>query len=59
VIALLTWGLSDRYTWLAKDKDRPRRDGLPPRPLPLDAQLNRKLAWQAIARSVANCPKRP
>jgi endo-1,4-beta-xylanase len=59
VIALLTWGLSDRYTWLTKDKDRPRRDGLPPRPLPLDAQLNRKLAWQAIARSVANCPKRP
>jgi endo-1,4-beta-xylanase len=58
VIAVLTWGLSDRYTWLAKDKDRPRRDGLPPRPLPLDAQLNRKLAWNAIARSVAHCPKR-
>jgi endo-1,4-beta-xylanase len=57
VTAVLTWGLSDRYTWIAKDKPRP--DKLPVRPLPLDAQLNRKLAWNAIARSIDNCPKRP
>jgi endo-1,4-beta-xylanase len=56
VIAVLTWGLSDRYTWIAKDK--PRSDGLPVRPLPLDAQLNRKLAWNAIARSFDHTPKR-
>jgi endo-1,4-beta-xylanase len=56
VIAILTWGLSDRYTWLAKD--HPRSDHLSVRPLPLDEQLQRKLAWNAIARSFDHCPKR-
>jgi endo-1,4-beta-xylanase len=56
VIAVLTWGLSDRYTWLTKGN--PRSDGLPVRPLPLDANLKRKLAWNAIARSLDRCPKR-
>lgn len=49
VIAVLTWGLSDRYTWLSKFA--PRKDGAPVRPLPLDAQLKRKLTWNAIARA--------
>ena len=49
VIGVMTWGLSDRYTWLSSY--RPRQDGLSVRPLPLDANLNRKLAWNAIARS--------
>ncbi len=48
VIAVLTWGLSDQYTWRSK---WPRGDGNPVRPLPLDAQMNRKLAWNAIARA--------
>jgi len=56
VIAVLTWGLSDRYTWLSKYQ--PRKDHAPVRPLPLDAQLNRKLAWNAIARAFDNAPKR-
>ncbi|WP_199755827.1 endo-1,4-beta-xylanase [Chroococcidiopsis cubana] len=56
VIAVLTWGLSDRYTWLSKYQ--PRKDRAPVRPLPLDAQLNRKLAWNAIGRAFDNAPKR-
>jgi len=48
-IAVITWGLSDRYTWL-KDTAR-RQDGMTVRPLPLDSKMNRKLPWNAIARS--------
>lgn len=56
VIAVLTWGLSDRFTWLSSFA--PREDGSPLRPLPLDAQLKRKLAWNAIARAFDKAPKR-
>ncbi|HEY9770739.1 MAG TPA: endo-1,4-beta-xylanase [Coleofasciculaceae cyanobacterium] len=55
VVAVATWGLSDRYTW-TKDKLRP--DGTFQRPLPLDARLNRKLAWKAIAHAFDNAPRR-
>jgi endo-1,4-beta-xylanase len=54
VIAVLTWGLSDRYTWLSKSEKR--EDNTPVRPLPLDANFNRKLVWNAIARSLDNAP---
>lgn len=57
VIAVLTWGLSDRYTWLAGF--RPRSDGAAPRPLPLDALLHRKPAWSAIASAFDQAPSRP
>lgn len=56
VIAVLTWGLSDRYTWLSEYQ--PRRDGAKVRPLPLDANFKRKLAWNAIARAFDNAPQR-
>lgn len=56
VIAVLTWGLSDQYTW--RSKFSPRRDGAPVRPLPLDVQLRRKLAWNAIARAFDRAPLR-
>lgn len=56
VIAVMTWGLSDRYTWLSKQ--RPRTDGTPVRSLPLDAQLKRKLAWNGMARAFDQAPKR-
>ena len=56
VIGVLTWGLSDRYTWLSNH--RPRADGLPVRPLPLDRDLNRKPAWYAIAKAFDNAPNR-
>lgn len=56
VTTVTTWGLSDRYTWLSEFF--PRIDGLAVRPLPLDADLNRKLAWNAIARAFDNAPVR-
>lgn len=56
VIAVLTWGLSDRYSWLSEFK--PREDGLPVRPLPLDVDLQPKLAWNAIARAFDQAPQR-
>ena len=56
VIAVLTWGLSDRYSWLSEFHRR--SDGLPVRPLPLDAQLKPKLAWNAIARAFDSAPNR-
>jgi endo-1,4-beta-xylanase len=56
VIAVLTWGLSDRYTWLSRFARR--EDGLSVRPLPLDASFNRKPAWNAIARAFDAAPSR-
>jgi endo-1,4-beta-xylanase len=43
---VLTWGLSDRYTWLRTRS--PRSDGLPPRPLPYDEDLQPKRARRAL-----------
>lgn len=56
VIAVLTWGLSDKYTWLAAEGQRP--DGAPVRPLPLDAANRRKFAWNALARAFQSAPAR-
>ncbi|MBE9046173.1 endo-1,4-beta-xylanase [Pleurocapsales cyanobacterium LEGE 10410] len=50
VIAVITWGLSDRYTWLKKF--RPRDDGAYVRPLPLDRDLQPKLAWKTLAHAL-------
>ncbi len=44
--AILTWGLSDRYTWVPIYFTRP--DGMPNRPLPLDADLRRKPLFDVI-----------
>lgn len=44
--AVLTWGLSDRYTWVPIYFKR--RDGMPNRPLPLDAELKRKPLFDVI-----------
>jgi endo-1,4-beta-xylanase len=51
VKAVLTWCLSDRDSWL--QSFRPRKDGLPQRPLPFDAQLNPKPAFFALRDSLA------
>ena len=56
VDTVVTWGLSDRYTWLSWFA--PREDGTAVRPLPYDDQLNRKLAWSAIAQAFVDAPKR-
>jgi len=44
--AILTWGLSDRYTWVPIYFKR--ADGMPNRPLPLDADLKRKPLFDVI-----------
>ena len=44
--AILTWGLSDRYTWVPTYFKR--RDGMPNRPLPLDADFRRKPLFDVI-----------
>lgn len=54
VIAVITWGLSDRYSYLSEFKPRP--DGKPVRPLPLDTNLKPKLAWNGIMRAFNSIP---
>lgn len=49
VIGVLTWGLSDRYTWLSKFSPRPDKAAV--RPLPFDTAMKPKLAWYAMARA--------
>lgn len=56
VLGVLTWGLSDRRSWL--NQDLPRDDKLAQRPLPLDADLKRKPMWAAIAAAFDAAPMR-
>jgi endo-1,4-beta-xylanase len=44
--AILTWGLTDRYTWVPTYFRR--ADGMPNRPLPLDADFHRKPFFDVI-----------
>ncbi len=53
---IITWGLTDRYTWLASI--HPRRDGLPVRPLPYDSNFIPKPAWEAIHQALEMAPQR-
>ena len=59
-VAVITWGLSDRYTWLvpASARSFARRDGLPGRPLPFDAEFRPKPAYFAILRAFEQATKR-
>lgn len=50
VSAVLTFGLSDRYTWL--EQAYPRRDGRARRPLPFDRRLAPTDTLRALARSL-------
>ncbi len=56
VIAVITWGLSARYTWLTAYA--PRADGQPLRPLPYDSDLRPTAAWQALATAFERAPAR-
>ena len=61
VKVLVTWGLSDRHSWIVRGEvahDASRKDGLPSRPLPFDAALTPKPAWTAIAQALQNAPSR-
>jgi endo-1,4-beta-xylanase len=56
VKAVMTFGLSDRYTWL--EEDYPREDKAPRRPLPFDDKLRPKLAHHALRRSLRDARDR-
>ncbi|HEY2802657.1 MAG TPA: endo-1,4-beta-xylanase [Actinomycetota bacterium] len=56
VVSLMTFGLSDRYTWLQEDYPRP--DGARRRPLPFDAQLRPKPAFKALQSELSTAPMR-
>ena len=49
VIAVLTWGITDKYTWLNGEDSR--KDGVPERPLPFDAELRAKPAVGAMRQA--------
>ena len=57
VIALLTWGITDRYTWL--NGEDARKDKLPERCLPFDADLRPTLAYPAEVAAIQASPSRP
>ncbi len=49
VKTFVTWGLEDRYSWLASEPHVKRQDGLEHRGLPLDDDGHRKPYWLAMA----------
>jgi endo-1,4-beta-xylanase len=55
--SVMTFGLSDRYTWL--QEDYPRDDGAPRRPLPYDDQLRPKPAYDALRTELSQAARRP
>jgi endo-1,4-beta-xylanase len=54
--ALITFGLTDRFTWL--QEDYPRDDGAARRPLPFDEDLQPKPAYDAIKSALESAPER-
>lgn len=58
VKGVLTWGLSDRYSWLSSYKSYKWPDGQLSRVLPYDENLEKKPMWQAIADSFDKAPLR-
>lgn len=51
MLGVLTWGLSDKYSWLSSYPEYKWPDGQLSRGLPLDAQLVRKPMYTAIAEA--------
>jgi endo-1,4-beta-xylanase len=61
VKVVVTWGMSDRHSWIVRKETHEskwRADGLPSRPLPFDADLKPKPAFDAIAQAFARAPQR-
>lgn len=56
VKAVLTFGLTDKYSWL--NEDYPRHDGANRRPLPFDNKYHRKPAYWALHQSLLQAPYR-
>ena len=58
---VVTWGLSDRHSWIVRhetNQSQWRKDGLPSRPLPFDADLHPNPAFTAMADAFAQAPIR-
>jgi len=60
LISVVTWGLSDRYTWLTArhSPSFARADGLPGRPLPFDSDYAPKPAYWTLIRALQEAQKR-
>lgn len=58
VDVVMTWGLSDRHSWLSRTPSRQRADGNRQRGLPLDEEFRRKPMWQAMAEAFRSAPPR-
>lgn len=60
VISVVTWGLSDRYTWLTAQRSASyaRADGMPARPLPFDDWYLPKPAYYALLGAFNGAPPR-
>jgi len=60
VTSVITWGVSDRMSWIISVPDplTHRDDGQRPRPLPFDADMHPKPAYFAIAEALRGAPKR-
>jgi endo-1,4-beta-xylanase len=61
VVALVTWGLCDPYSWLNHNVYFPqfkRPDGLAQRPLMFDAGFHPKPAFNAVLHALQQAPKR-
>lgn len=56
VVSIVTWGLSDRVTWLSDYAAR--LDGAPVRSLPLDIDCQQKPAWTAMVEQFDQAPAR-
>ena len=54
--AVVTWGITDRYSWLSRHFPRP--DGDRVRGLPYGDDFRRKPAWYALAAALDAAPKR-
>ena len=58
---VVTWGLSDRHSWIVRRETyqaKWRKDDAASRPLPFDADLEPKPAYEAVARAFAHAPER-
>jgi endo-1,4-beta-xylanase len=58
--AVVTWGLTDKDSWITRGA-LPifvRKDGVAARPLPFDDSYRRKPAYYAIAQALASAPRR-
>ena len=58
---VVTWGLSDRHSWIVRretNEAKWRKDGMISRPLPFDADLKPKPAFEAMARAFTHARER-